>query len=316
MKHLKTLWLNSLSVCFFYLFMAIPSQVMADEYKYDLTMEKVSQETYVFLGKNEEITNENGGNISNTAFVVTDDCILVFDTGSSKKYAHKMKEMIASVSTLPICLVINSHFHPDHFLGNTEFSHAKIVAFESTINQINKHADTYRDRFYNLLGSWMTGTEIVIPKQVFDYEFTMGGHDFKIIKYKGHSGADLVLHDKTTKTLFVGDLVFNKRAPATAHTKDLTVWIQELSELATIDFDVLVPGHGPVSSDVSAINTTKKHLIWLDKLFLESAKNGEDINEVMAIAIPKELQQNVLSQYELSRSAVHLYHKYEERMFE
>lgn len=316
MKHLKIFWQNSLSICLFYLFIALPSKVIADEYKYDLTIEKVSQGTYVFLGENAEITKKNGGNISNTAFVVTDSCILIFDTGSSKKYAHEMKERIASVSTLPICLVINSHFHPDHFLGNSEFSNSKIVAFERTISQIDKHADTYRDRFYNLLGSWMTGTEIVIPKQVSDYEFTLGGHDFKIMKYKGHSGADLILHDKTTKTLFVGDLVFNKRAPATAHTKDLAVWIEELSELSTISFDVMIPGHGPVSSNVSAINTTKKHLMWLDKLFLESAKNGEDINDVMAVAIPAELKQNVLSRYELSRSAVHFYHKYEERMFE
>jgi len=316
MKHLKTLWLNSLSICFFYLFMALPYKVIAGEFEYDLTIEKVSSGTYVFLGKNEEITNKNGGNISNTAFIVTDDCILIFDTGSSKKYAHKMKEMITSVSTRPICLVINSHFHPDHFLGNAEFSHTKIIAFEKTINQINKHADTYRDRFYNLLGNWMTGTEIVIPKQVVDYEFTIGGHDFTIIKYTGHSGGDLILHDKTTKTLFVGDLVFNKRAPSTAHTKNLASWIKDLTELASMEFDVLVPGHGPVSSDASAINTTKKHLIWLDQLFLEAAQNGEDINEVMAVAIPEELQQNVLSRYELSRSAVHFYHKYEERMFE
>jgi len=289
---------------------------IANEHQYDFTIEKVSKGTYVFLGENEEINIKNGGNIANTAFVVTNSCIVVFDTGPSKKYAKKMKEVISSVSKLPICLVINSHFHPDHFLGNSEFNNIDIIAFDETINQIDKYAETYRDRFYNLLGSWMAGTEIVIPKPTSDNEFTVGGHDFKIMKYKGHSGADLVLHDKTTNTLFVGDLVFNKRAPSTAHAKNLENWIEELTELATIDFDVLVPGHGPVSLDLSAINTTKKHLMWLDKLFLESSKNGDDINEVMEVKIPAELKGNALSKYELSRSAVHFYHQYEERLFE
>jgi quinoprotein relay system zinc metallohydrolase 1 len=316
MKHSKILWVNSLSPFLFYLFISFASMAVADENEYDFTIEKVSQGTYVFLGKNEEVNIKNGGNISNTAFVVTNSCIVVFDTGSSRKYAKKMKEVITSVSKLPICLVINSHFHPDHFLGNSEFNDIDIIAFDETINQINKYAETFRDRFYNLLGGWMTGTEIVIPKPVSDNEFTIGGHDFKIIKYKGHSGADLVLHDKTTNTLFVGDLVFNKRAPSTAHTKNLESWIEELNELSTIDFDVLVPGHGPVSVGPSAINSTKNHLKWLDELFLESSKNGGDINEVMEVEIPKELKQNVLSKYELSRSAVHLYHQYEERMFE
>ncbi|MFT5706543.1 MAG: glyoxylase-like metal-dependent hydrolase (beta-lactamase superfamily II), partial [Oceanospirillaceae bacterium] len=216
MKHSKILQQNSLSSFLFYLLVSASSIAVADENEYDLTIEKVSQDTYVFLGKNEEVNIKNGGNISNAAFVVTNSCIVVFDTGSSRKYAKKMKEVIASVSKLPICLVINSHFHPDHFLGNFEFNNIDIIAFDDTIHQMNKYAETYRDRFYNLLGSWMAGTEIVIPKPVYDDEFTIGGHDFKIMKYKGHSGADLVLHDKTTKTLFVGDLVFNKRAPSTA----------------------------------------------------------------------------------------------------
>ncbi len=280
----------------------------AEKFDYKLKAEKVAEGSYLFIGKEEDFSFENGGNIVNTGFIVTDTGIIVIDTGSSKRYGEQMLAEIRKISDKPIYQVINTHFHPDHFLGNQAFKQtAPIAALAATKKDIQTHGGGFTDNLYRMVGDWMKGTDHIVP----DTEIKpglkeIGGHQIEFIKLGGHTESDLVVFDRTTGVLFAGDLVFYNRTLTTPHAipKD---WLKSLDFLQKLPFKVLVPGHGKPVTDASAINQTRDYLKWLVQTLTKGAENGLSMNEVMQTKTPKRFQNMALVKSELNRSVVHLF---------
>ncbi|WP_420600658.1 quinoprotein relay system zinc metallohydrolase 1 [Neptuniibacter sp.] len=290
--------------------------IAAQEISYALAPIKVAEDTYVVRGNDAEINTINGGNIANTGFIATSKCTIVFDTGPSKLYGQELLKAIKNISSKPICLVLNSHFHPDHFLGNAAFEKSSLKALGKTTQQIGRHGEHFRSNYYEALGIWMRDTELIPPTEITKKQFEIGGHQLSILPFSGHSGADLVLFDKTTSVLFAGDLVFHNRAPATAHTPGIAWWLNDLEKLKLLNTETIVPGHGPVAHATEAISSTSTYLTWLDQLMKKSATEGLEILDIIETDIPEYLDNQKMIRYEISRSAIHLYPKYEDAIFE
>lgn len=290
--------------------------VQAAKLKYDLAPVQIALDTYVLLGKTEDFTLKNGGNVVNTAFIVTKSGVLVLDTGSSLRYGKAMIETIKRVTNRPIIRVINTHHHPDHFLGNGAFEGIEIVALEDTIKGMKQEGEVFTDNMYRLVGDWMRGTEPVLPaKALQEKDFSLGQHDFTVYALQGHTEKDLVLFDKKTGVLFVGDLVFYQRALTTPHAS-INGWLKSLEFLKTIPFKVMVLGHGDVLSDQRGITQTYDYLKWLQTTLQSSAQNGLAMGEVMQISIPEKFKDIPLVEKEFQRSVIHLYPRLEKEVLQ
>lgn len=296
---------------FFVVLFSLASVANGEKFDYRLVAKKIADNTYLFEGKKEDFDFQNGGNIVNTGFIVTEKGVVVIDTGPSKRYGEQMRAKISEVTNLPITLVINTHHHPDHFLGNQAFSGAPIAALSQTIKDIRSQGDMFAENLYRMSGDWMRGTESVPPGTTLKAGLLEeGGHRLRMIELSGHTGSDLAVFDETTGVLFAGDLVFHNRTLTTPHAiPDL--WFKSLDDLAKLPFKVLVPGHGEESSDHSAIEQTRDYLKWLVSVLKNSAEQGLSMNEVMATPVPKRFIGLALVQSELNRSVVHLYPGYE-----
>ena len=66
-----------------------------------------------------------------------------------------------------------------------------------------------------------------------------------------HTDNDLSVYDQRTRTLFASDLLFVQHVPVL--DGNLRGWISVMAELKRLDVALLVPGHGPVSSDWPAV---------------------------------------------------------------
>jgi len=283
---------------------------------YQLKPEKIAENTYLVTGKLEDFSNRNGGNIVNTAFVVTEQGVVLFDTGPSRQYGEALRAAIAEVTNQPIVHVFNSHHHPDHFLGNQAFADATIWALPETGKQIAQHGDAFAENMYRLIGHWMKGTEVQLPsKPLKQEEMDLGGHRFKFMTFTGHSGADLVMLDQTTGVLFAGDLVFYQRALTTPHTPGVANWVSDLRSLAKLDYKLLVPGHGPVNSGKESIQQTIAYLSWLDQTLKTAAEQGLEMTEVIGLTPDPAFNQLKVRRSEFTRTVAHLYPEYEERAF-
>jgi glyoxylase-like metal-dependent hydrolase (beta-lactamase superfamily II) len=187
-----------------------------------------------------------------------------------------------------------------------------VAALPTTREQIKQVGPSLLDNMYRLVGDAMRGTELRMPEiEVVLTEMKFGSHRLKFWSLKGHTPGDLVILDQKTGVLFTGGVVFNGRAPTTPFA-DIGDWHQELELIEKIDFKLLVPSHGEVSTDTSAISDTREYLNWLDQTFQHSAAQGLHMMEVMTLRKPKSLKEKwELFEEEYPRTVVHLYPDYE-----
>lgn len=280
-------------------------------FDYGLDAEPVADGVAVFIGRNEHFTRDNGGNIVNTGYIVTDAGVVVIDTGPSRRYGEQMRAAIEAATGKPVVQVYLTHAHPDHFLGNQAFTGVPIAALAATAQRITTQGEDLSANLYRLIGGWMEGTEAVAPAQEIGAGVVeIGGRSLRLIASHGHTEGDLAVYDERTRTLFAGDLVFFDRAPTTPNA-DLEQWLQTLDELAGLDFAHLVPGHGPVVRDQRAIAQTRAYLQWLRDRLRQAAREGLDLNEVMQLDVPPQFAALAVVEEEFERSVVHLYPKFE-----
>ena len=283
---------------------------------YELKPKKIAENTWVFQGELEDFTKENGGNIINTGFIVTNDGVVVFETGPSLRYGMEMREAIKSITSKPIKLVFNLNHHPDHFLGNQAFSDADIVALPGTEKKIAQLGDVFAGNMYRLVGDWMRSTEVHLPSaQVDPGILILGNHRLRLMQFIGHSGSDLVVLDERTGVLFASGMVFYQRALTTPSTPGLGIWIQELKEIKELDFKTVVPAHGLIVNHKGPIDQTIAYLNWMDDIFTQSAQQGLSMTEVIKLPIPEKFRGIKVKRREFERSVAHLYPKYEEQAF-
>ena len=286
----------------------------ADRFDYGLTPQKIAEDSWVLIGKTDDITRVNGGNIANTAFVVTRDGVVVIDSGPSRRYGEQMRRAIAGVTDRPVIRVFNTHHHPDHFLGNQAFDGVRISALDATRSGMREQGGAFADNMYRMAGDWLAGTEALAASDtVVPGMLTIGGHEFQLIALEGHTEGDLAILDRTTGVLYAGDLIFLDRAPTTPHAA-VERWQASLDALAALPVKRVVPGHGPVHDDQRGIMQTRDWLRWLDETLGASATRGMDMAEVMRLPLPERFDAMPLARSEFERSVSHLYGRYEQRL--
>jgi uncharacterized sulfatase len=295
-------WLALLVVC---------AQVGAADFDYRLAPQQVAGEVYAFIGRTEDFTPDNGGNIVNTGFIVAPQGVIVIDSGPSLRYGRQMRQAIAARSTRPLALLVNTHHHPDHFLGNQAFADVPTGALAGTVHGIAGEGDAFAENLFRLTGDWMKGTEVVVPQRTLAAgPLDVAGRRLRLIALDGHTGADLAVYDEASGVLFAGDLVFNGRAPTTPHA-DVGHWLAALDRLEAITrepgFTALVPGHGAVARDAAPIRQTRAWLQWLAATLRSAALAGQDMNEVLARPLPPEFAGLPVAASEYRRSVGHLF---------
>lgn len=289
------------------------AEAAAADFTYNLQPQRIAENSYVIYGKSEHFTRENGGAIVNIAFISTEDGVVLIDTGPSRRYGEALHKMIRETTGKEIIRVYNTHFHPDHVLGNQMFNQALIAALPKTISGLQVSGEGFSENLYRLLGDWMRGTEVVLPsKEVTFSSEKFGSHRFEMLPMSGHTDADLAILDHKTGVLYTGDLCFLDRAATTPHA-NLVDWQASLKTLRDVPHKLLLPGHGPADPDDRAIEQTSAYLTWLEAAFISAVKSGKDMIEVASIEIPSEFRKiNVISE-EIERSVAHLYPALEEK---
>jgi glyoxylase-like metal-dependent hydrolase (beta-lactamase superfamily II) len=225
--------------------------------------------------------------ISNAAFVVTDDGVIVIDALGSPRLAEEMLSEIRRVTTQPVRHVIATHYHADHVYGLQTFqaAGASIVAHATAREYLNSDTAQLRlqasreelapwvDAQTRLVPAdrWIEGDELVLRSGSFDFVIRRVG--------PAHTPEDLVVFVPKLGVLFSGDLFFRGRIPFVGQA-DSRQWIRSLERLMEFKPRLVVPGHGPVSQDPLAdLQLTRDYLVHLRRTMGEAARNLEPFDE-------------------------------------
>ncbi|MFT3664925.1 quinoprotein relay system zinc metallohydrolase 1 [Piscinibacter sp.] len=287
-------------------------RVDVDRLDYGLSARALAPGVWVVEGANADFSPANGCNIINTGFIATGKGVLVINTGPSRRYGEQLRALIAKTTSEPVAQVIHLNLHPDYFLGNQAFADVPRLATDTTRAGMAREAKSYEDNLYRLCGDWMRGTEALLPSATAaPGTLRLGERELELREYRGHTDSDLVLIDKASGVVFAGGLVFAQRVPTTPHAQP-AVWLQSLREFGGLPLKTLVPSHGPVRADASAVAETQRYLQWLDSSFRTLAEQGAEMNEVLRAEAPAEFRGWAAFGTEYTRNVAHLYPRYEQ----
>jgi glyoxylase-like metal-dependent hydrolase (beta-lactamase superfamily II) len=227
--------------------------------------------------------------ISNAAFIVTTQGVVVIDALGSPALAQQLIAAIRQVTPQPISHVIVTHYHADHIYGLQVFKAlgARILAHRAARSYLN--SDTARLRLQasrQELAPWIdASTELVDADQWLDadQDLLLGGLRLQL-RHVGpaHTPEDLVVYLPQERVLLAGDLVFRARIPFVGQA-DSRRWIQALDNLLALDVRLIVPGHGPVSESARAdMQLTRDYLAYLRSTMGRAAKNMDPFEEAYA----------------------------------
>ena len=286
----------------FILFFLFSSLIIAENKIKPLNVKKIADRVYVHYGKHENIyEGSNIGDIANLGFIIGDESIAVIDTGGSHQVGEALKLAIKKISKKPIKYVINTHVHQDHIFGNTAFiSDETIIYGHFNLKKALQERGSQYIKQISEAGDKVKGTRIIFPHRVIaeispdqvkklsnEITIDLGNRKLLLTSHAtAHTYSDASVFDLKTKTFFVGDLVSDERAP----TMDGLVknWIKVLNEIEKVDFKIMVPGHGKIQKDNTALKKTRTYLQVLYDDVIDALKKDMPAEKVIKIAAQTE----------------------------
>jgi glyoxylase-like metal-dependent hydrolase (beta-lactamase superfamily II) len=229
---------------------------------------RVADHIYALVGDLGQRSPANLGHNMTSGFIVTNEGVIVIDTGGSRANAEMIHAAIRKVSDRKIIYAINTGGQDHRWFGNDYFKKqgAKIVAAESTASDMRARGAEQIERIKPLLGDQFAGTQLAYPDTTFAQRMTLPvkGITIELIHTGGaHTTGDLLVWLPQSSVVYAGDTVFAERMlgilPDSAGR-----WIKSLEYLRdTLKPRIVVPGHGAVTNIDRAMRDSYDYLVFL-----------------------------------------------------
>jgi glyoxylase-like metal-dependent hydrolase (beta-lactamase superfamily II)/peptidoglycan/xylan/chitin deacetylase (PgdA/CDA1 family) len=196
-----------------------------------------------------------GGNV---ALYVTGEGVVLVDDMFDRNHEDILKQ-VRAVTEQPLRYVINTHQHDDHAGGDFKMLRiAEVIAHKNVrANLLNIKQPYYEDT---------PGTPIGLPRLTFTDEMTLnlGAGEVRAHYFgRGHTSGDAVILFPRERVIHTGDLFLNfpprPRADGSARPPGASIyvdsaqggsfleWSRTLERTLALDFDTVIPGHGPLA---------------------------------------------------------------------
>jgi cyclase len=187
-----------------------------------------------------------GGNI---ALLVTAEGVVLVDNMFDRSH-DRIMEQIRGVTDRPLRYVINTHQHDDHAGGDFRMLPiAEVIAHRNVYaNLKNLKRPYYEDT---------PGTPIGLPRITFNDRLGLhvGGKGVEVHYFgRGHTSGDAIIYFRELRTIHTGDLFIASASRGLPIYVDavqggsLLEWTRTLDRTLALDFDTVIPGHGPVAT--------------------------------------------------------------------
>ncbi|HUK36741.1 MAG TPA: MBL fold metallo-hydrolase [Vicinamibacterales bacterium] len=209
----------------------------------------------------------------NTTALVTNEGVLLVDD----KFEIDFPNIVAEVKKLtpqPIKYVVNTHHHGDHSGSNAKMqaTNVQVVASEQARE--------------NMVDGKMPG----LPTMVFDHRahIYLGGKNVELYHFgRSHTNGDVVVLFPAQRTLAAGDMfTYGDDVPELidyAGGGSAKEWTSTLDSALQLDFDNVVPGHGPLARKADMRKFRESTLRLRNRVheLITQKKSRADIEKVM-----------------------------------
>ncbi|MFP4129646.1 MAG: MBL fold metallo-hydrolase [Halorhodospira sp.] len=228
--------------------------VAAAEALYVPEAEPVADGVYAIIGPTDARTYENHGMNANYGIVETGEGVLLIDSGPTAFSAELIEEAVAEVTEAPIRWVLNLGVQDHRWLGNDYFQRehdAEVIAFEETVRQQQAFAkDHLEGRLKEAVQDRLAGTEPAYADRRLPGEeatLTLGEVRLELQRTDAHFPGDAMAYLPEEDVAFTGDLVYVDRMLGVHPWSSVQNGYEAYQELAALDPEAVVPGHGRIS---------------------------------------------------------------------
>jgi len=218
---------------------------LADEHTSpaDATIQGVGPGVYAYYQP------DGGWYINNSTIIVGRHGAIVVDAAATETRTTALRAAIASVTTVPVSTLVNTHWHTDHTNGNYQFRPATIVSHDLCRETLIANGISKSDPASNFPDIAWGHLELAPPFLTFDNRVTLWSDSVRCeVVFAGtpaHTTSDSYVWIPELGILAAGDLVFNGSAPLVS-AGSVTGSLAVLDQLAALKPTVVIPGHGQV----------------------------------------------------------------------
>jgi glyoxylase-like metal-dependent hydrolase (beta-lactamase superfamily II) len=185
------------------------------------SVHKIGPGLYAYISDNDASAN--------STFLVSDQGILVVDTGLNAQEGRKLLAEIRKISPAPVRWIVNTHYHPDHRGGNSVVGPDAIII--STAFTRSKATNSTQKS---------SVTETVGPRGLVLF---IGEHEVRMYHPgPAHTQGDLVVYFPDENAIATGDIFLTNSCPA-MDDGDMENWINALDHILALPVEHVVPGH-------------------------------------------------------------------------
>jgi cyclase len=226
------------------------------------TIQKVKGDLYMISGE--------GGNV---AVYVTDEGVILVDDMYERNY-NQVMDQVKSVTSKPVKYVLNTHHHDDHSGGNGKMDPSIEIIAQRNVRTnmlMLKQAGPPRVTFTNEMDVHLGGKQV-------------------IARYygRGHTNGDSVIYFPEIKVIHSGDLFLTNGTSALpfmdfASGGSALEWTKTLDGMLTIDFDTVIPGHGPLSNRDGVLKWRADFVTMRDRIgsMVHQGRSREEVSKTL-----------------------------------
>jgi glyoxylase-like metal-dependent hydrolase (beta-lactamase superfamily II) len=204
------------------------------------------------------VISGEGGNV---AVDVTANGVILIDDMFDRNHDDILKQ-IRALTDQPLRYVINTHQHDDHAGGDLKMLPlAEVIAHKN----VRANLSHIRQPYYEDT----PGTPIGLPRVTFSDELSVYAGDAEVRALyfgRGHTSGDAVIYFPDLKVIHTGDLFLSRATPLPAgRPRGVSIyvdyaqggsfieWSRTLDGILRLDFDTVIPGHGPVATRADVV---------------------------------------------------------------
>lgn len=183
-------------------------------------------------------------------YLISGQVPLMVDPGHAHLYSHVEAGLAQDKLDQPPGLVVLTHCHPDHMEAALSLQKAGARLAMHTLEY-----DYLQDEGRQLAAALGMSFPDVVPDIFLEEgELEVGAEKLSVILTPGHSPGHICLYWPRHKALFAGDLVFAQGVGRVDFPGgNGSALKQSISQVAQMDLEWVLPGHGPVLKGAETI---------------------------------------------------------------
>ena len=258
----------------------------AQEPLYTPKAQQVAGNVYAIVGPLGQRSVANAGLNANYGFVVTEQGVVLIDSGASAHSAALLEQAVKAVTPQPIRWVLNTGSQDHRWLGNDYFARrgAEVHAQADTVQTQKASAEQQLAGLQRFVGDQLKGTLPGYATVVHagpEAGVALGGVQFQWLQTSAHYPGDTLIHLPQTSVTFTGDLVYVDRLLGVLPQSNVRKASQAFERLRALSPKHVVPGHGRVTDMAQAQKETGDYYRFLIDNIGAAARNMDPLSETL-----------------------------------